>query len=836
MPEDDPKTAAPPEEEREERQDESSEGASPGLVVRAKASLGHLVDWAKGHRLMAAIASLVVMVALSGALVLVVMLWPSGDPYSDVTLDMALEALKSRDLDQARTWAGALAKRGDLTVDEAGGPAYIFGAASFDDAEDSWTKDKRLAYLLAARYLEAARDRGFPPGYEAKGLLLLGKSLYHSDQLAAAQPALQEALETNTDKKIKNEIRFLLADTEMRDAVPKPKEALENNTEYLKYRFLSKVQRDQGLLQRAKILLQLGEIAKCVETMNSIPEESTVQAQVTVLRGRVLMREARELKAKPDATAEERAAARRRYDAAIKTLRSAQGADTLTNVATRQAMYLIGVCLIELGDTRAAVDQFQRMRTVFPDSPEAFAADVQEAELNRIQGRDEAAMAAYRRVLKGVTDPDEFNNPWFTISEIRTRVMVAYNDYQRTNHFEDALKMTRMMYPLFPRERAMELTAQTYRKWGETLVAQAAHVPPSKAAPLLKEGRLRLREAGRAYVFLAKVHIASSAYADDLWNAAESYLDGHAYSEAVRVLREYLSNESRRRNPRALVGMGEAMLALGKIDEAIASLNQCIEFHPTDASSFRARLLASQAYREIGEPDQAEKLLKDNLNGEGITPKSTVWLDSLFELGELMHETGRFSEAIRRLEEMVARLAQEPKSSRAIMARYLIADSYRRSAQAARAKLYRDLVENARMTQTREIQELLNSALKQYEAVKELLATRRETMELTPLEEQILRNCYFAIGDTLFDLGEYEEAIKAYSLIANRYQARPEVLEAYLQLYHANRRLGRPLQARRALQHARVVLQRMNKNVSFTETTNSTRQQWATLLDSLINS
>ena len=59
------------------------------------------------------------------------------------------------------------------------------------------------------------------------------------------------------------------------------------------------------------------------------------------------------------------ASARRKYEAAIEAFRLAQSRDTVSNLATRQAMYLTGLCLLDLGDRRAAWTQLDRTAKLF---------------------------------------------------------------------------------------------------------------------------------------------------------------------------------------------------------------------------------------------------------------------------------------------------------------------------------------------------------------------------------------------------------------------------------------------------------------------------------------
>jgi len=733
-------------------------------------------------------------------------LLPAGEP---VTLDMVLESLDVGNYEQARTQAEKLQAQGDLPIEELGGPVFALGAASAYEGDKTWSKDKTDYYLLAARYLEEARDRGFPPGRKAEGLYLLGR------------------------RRQRTEIHRLLAGAYFHDANPDLQKALAANEQYLADRRLLPNVRHEGLLQRAQILLRMGRISECVAELDKIPADAKTHAEAVIIRGRVLMHEARSLKDQPNATPDDQLQARQKYEQAIKTLQFAQGRDTLRTQATRKAMYLIGVCYLEMGAPfhRAGLDQFARVRKLYPDAPEALVANFQEAELYRnMAGQNSEALLAYRRALGAVIDPETFSNPWITLDELRARMLTAYQYYLKTRNFEISLQLTRSFYPLFSRVRTLELTAEAHRSWGRALLAEAPHLPRDKIEPTRRLGRGQFRQAGRVYGRLAKLQSTTRRYPDHLWNSSEAYLQGQDYRNAVRVLQEYLKNESRRRHPQALVRLGEALLALDRPDQALEALRECVEFYPRDAAAFRARLLASRSYVEEGDLKQAETLLQENLNGQYQTPDSQEWRESLFTLGEVYYIEHRYQDAALRLEEAVARYPDDPKT---LQARYLTADAYRQRARVAQEKLKKDLAGNARVVQTRQIRELLNTALDRYREIQGLLSRRQEGAELAPQEKSMLRNCYFAIGDLLFDLSEYASAIKAYSTATYRYQNQPEVLLAYLQIADAYRRLNDSNKARSTLEQAKVVLAHMKPESAFTETTNYTRQEWVDLLDSL---
>jgi len=825
------KAAMPPEVPEKSRPTFSATLRKGWELVAAGLRIGGA--WIRANRLKAGLLAGGCLLVVGGVVAWWLATAMTGSVDGALHLDVALEALDEGEYLEAQRVARMLRDERAYTPDALGGPAFVLGAVAAWEANMSWTSDKNDFYLLSARYLEEARKLGFPPGRHGEGLYLLGRSLCLSGQTPASRPVLREALKSHRAKK--TEICLLLADAYLNDANPKCPEALDYITTYLSDQGLPVEARHQGLARRAQILLQLGKIAECTSTLEKIPSDAANYAEAIVVRGQVLIHEARALQAaaqppdgheppeaapSPDAStpgAENQAEALQKYQAAVNSLRLAQDRATLSTQAGRKAMYLIGVCLLESEDYRAALTQFDRTRRTHPETPEALSATFRAGELLQRLGRGTDALAAYYRALAQVSDPRDYNNPWIPLEELRRRTREAYRDYLEAEDFEACLRFTRFLHPLFPQWQALELEAEAHHAWGRALLAPTDHLPPNEAKPLWRRGREQFRRAGQDYERLAKLRTTTRFYPDDLWNSAENYLEGHDYENAARLLGLYLKSESRRRHPRALADLGAAMLALGRSDEALKAFRECIEFHPRDAASYRARLGASQAHLEKGETQRAEELLRENLNGEDLTPTSEEWRHSLFGLGRLLHREGRYGEAIRRLEEALSRY---PDSAGAGEARYLIADSYRQHAELLEEELEKDLIETARVARSKKVYELLHSALEHYRRAQVALIRRQETTELTRVEKSMLRNCCFAIGDVLFDLGQYDDAIKAYSAAGNRYQDEPEVLEAYVQTARAYRQLDKPQEARGSLEQAKLLLKRMQATADFQKTTN----------------
>jgi TolA-binding protein len=788
--------------------------------VDRRARFGALAAWAVAHWFLLLLALLSCVAVVGGVVTYRIITAPPDLPPHVDLLAEALEALKRGEYAEPRRWADRL-RQAEPEAFDPGGRAYVLGVLAARDALEADERNQRRLSLEATRLLEEARIRGFPPGEQSRGLLLLGRCLFRAGEYQAARTLLAEALESNPDEAV--EIRFLLAAACVESVPARMAEAIEHNDLILASGSLTPDQRDRALIQRAEIHLQADHLAASLEALGQVPESSPRRAEADVLRARVWLAEA--LKLREQSAAQE--LVHQKLDAATGLLRKIADGGLPAHAPVRHAEYLMGVCLQERGDAKAAGAQFERTAMLFPGTAEGLAAAFRRADLLREAGRDAEAVDGYVQVLKAIGPADEYPIAWLRPAELRRRVLEAFQQYLERRNYDLCLRLADTYDTLFSKERQLLATAEVHRARGRDLLSQAARLPGEKAETAARSGRGDLRRAGALFAEAAKLRFATRQYPDDLWEAATSFLEGRGYEDAVRLFREYLANEVRRRQTEAMVGLGEALLALDRVDEAIETLRQCVALYPRDSGSFRARLLAAAALAEKGDAAAAERMLHENLDGPSLTPASKEWRDSLFALGRLLHAQRKYDEAARRLDEAVRRYPDAPPS---LEARYLLADSSRQAARIETQKLQKDLVEDVRLARYRRIRELLGAAAEQFRDAQDALVRQQEVRELTPLERAMLRNCYFALGDVNYDLGQYDAAIKAYGLAISRYQNAPEVLEAYLQTARAYRQLNRPQDARGTIEQARVVLGRMKPQAPFAETTNYTAQEWEQVL------
>lgn len=729
-----------------------------------------------------------------------------------VNAAVVLAAFDSGEYAEACALARALLEQPEATASDKACAAFVEGASLLAEAEQSLDEDNSDLFRRAADQLQQASQLGWPPEREADGLFWLGKSLQSCGQYSASRPVLREALAKGAAEK--TAIHDLLAESCLRDAKPQYAEALHQNTLYLGDKSLTPEDRNRGLARQATIQLRQGDVAGCVATIEQIPRESPQQLAASVLRGQVLMREAA---AAPPGASD----AAEKYRAAIELFRNVQSRAPAEEDG-RQAAYLISVCLAALGDQTGAFQQFTATARRYPGTAEAQAALVELGSLARQTGRDAEALEAHREALRSVKSLEDYSNPWVTLEVLRQRTAEAYQQWLEAGAFAACLQLVAALEPAFPAARAAELRAETHRAWGRDLLERAARRPRPEAQTMTRHGREQLRLAGRAYRHLAEIRSTTRHYLDDLWNAAECAAAGHEFSAVVATLKQYAANEPQP-PPQVAVRLGEAYLSLGRYEEAIVELRRCLEDNPRDVASFRARVIAAQAYAEIGKAKQAEQLLKENLLGDLITPASQEWRDSLFSLGRLLHSQTRYGEAIERLEEAVRRY---PEAEQMPELEYLAADACRRVGEALQDR-------SAPARNNEDARRYYARALDHYRNSRQQLQKRQHSLVLSAAEDLLLRNCYFAIGALLAADRQYEEAIREFSATANHYQNSPAALEAYVQMAESYRQLNRQREARVAIELARLALARIKPAEAFAETTNYSQEEWAARLQQL---
>ena len=456
-------------------------------------------------------------------------------------------------------------------------------------------------------------------------------------------------------------------------------------------------------------------------------------------------------------------------------------------------------------------------------SPAGAAASLAEADLLKRQGKYDLALNSYRRALDSLKNQPNFQSSLISIEEVQKRFVRAQQSFIHEKQFAIALQLNEHVFPLISHISQTQSRAQAYEAWGDYLSKKQGDALSMKQYQI--ESKLRYRQAGQAYERLAEAIYASPEYVDILWKAIDSHYRGNGYTSSIRLLNRYLKEEPYRHEALALLRLGQSYLARGEYAQAVENLEECLEFYPTDVSSYESRLVCAKAYRFLDNPERAEKLLRENLYLSSLTHKSPEWRDSLFELGRLLVNNKRYEEAIYVLEEATDRYPEEEQS---LEGRYLIAEAYRHAAQEPLERFHTTKHIAKKEEARAEADNLFRTAAEQYAIVEKkikLLASGEE------LHRAMLRNCYVMRGECLFELERYEDASHSYSFAGALYQNEPFILETLLQTSHCWRRLHEIEKAHAKIELAKIFLAQLPPETDFVTSTNRTRENWVDLLD-----
>jgi len=829
----------------------SAEGAAPkrSLVGRLRS----LPGWLKTHPVRGGLAMLIGLLVIGGLAAGTSAFLPEPQKSAKELLDEALVHLDAGDYKEARRLAAESRTAPGAAIPADGTTLLVLGSALAADArQDLNPTERRTLSLIAARYLEEAQFQGLPEGRETATRLLLGRCLNDGGRYAAAIPVLRD-LHLDDPEQVR-QVHQLLANCYLQLDPPALDKALAQNQQLLKSPGLTRHDEELAQLQRAEILMEQKQWDEARRVLVAIPESSAVHSTAALLTARIALRDVRQLSTKtgspdPDFAAE--------CQVIVAQLQKLQESDSAAPEVVAQAQLLSALCLLGQKQDTAALSQLSRVRRAFAGRPEALVAMLFEAEMLQHDDDAAASLALYERLLHEAGSADAYHNPLLPLKELDTRLTQAFDAYLSKNEFSSAAGLAAATGPLLSDVRRCELLARVHRAWGLHLIKSAPdELNPRKIAEA--EARDHFREAAAQMEKLAELRIATRHYLDDLAASAQYYLEGHGFRQAIRMYRTLLGQAPANLRPEALSGLGEALLATDDPTAALKELNECCEMYPNHPETYRARLLAAQALEEQGKPAEAKQLLVDNLYKYSLTPKSADWRDSLFALGNLMYreaiadearsraegvdsddidrrrsalvilERGHtlFRESLKTLSEAVNRY---PDAAQTVEARYRIAECHRHAAKWPRKRLSIITIETTRVSLHRQMQQDLQAAVDGYSQLISVLGDDKEPYR-SPLERSILRNAYFARGDALFDLGRYDDAIKAYSAATNRFQHEPEALEAYVQIAACYRRLNRPVEARGTLEQARMVLNRIKSDADFLRTTCNTREQWGELL------
>ncbi len=638
----------------------------------------------------------------------------------------------------------------------------------------------------------------------------------------------------------------------LRSQPPRREDAEEFLDRWNKIPGMSESERNRIALARAHLAFLDSDWPKVEEILGTISPESVEYQSAKLGRGRWRLEMAKRAN-KQDPTRQEK------LEQALQEFREVILSSKTPSDVRRSASYLKGEALRLLGRSREAISTLSGLRQSFPNSAEAVAAGLSEAEIQLEDGQMSDALETARHVVTDLGDVRLYDERCLPLSELRRRLLQLGRDMRDADEFEASNRLASYLPPVFPVADSIELEAENFEAWGKQLESEPAAGTTAKDRDQhRRQIDAKFLLAGDKYRALLQFRLLSTDYPSILWKSIECYQKASQLDKANELLKTYLEHEERPKRPRGYLALGQNYLNAGRWDDVIPPLERCLIDYPDHPGAYSVRLVMARALTEKQKLEEATEMLLKNLYDGNLRPDSQLWRDSLFELGNVIYRRGdqlflegeltstdnwdaRLSKleeshneliaATDRLNEAVARF---DKDRRAFDARYAIGRAYRSAARFPKQMLDsgKVTIDSVRRKLLVERRQLLESSLAGYRDLREALGESQDLMNIPESTQALLRNCFFGEADVLFELGQYEEAIAAYRNVGNRFMNEPEALEALVQIAECFRQLGQEDQAKRTLTQAEQLLSRIppEADAKFKAVTRADRARWQQLL------
>jgi tetratricopeptide (TPR) repeat protein len=500
-------------------------------------------------------------------------------------------------------------------------------------------------------------------------------------------------------------------------------------------------------------------------------------------------------------------------DDAERYLRLARDQLRVGHPLDADAAYYLGRIFQERGDPATAISFYEAVLTSHPESKAAPLA---------LLGR------GISRIMSQQTDPGltDFHD---LVSQIDRRPSRTKYKSEAITTFRDAAGILtdredyQSALEVMSDEQALEPAppAGFFDRLGHVSAKRAdqleATIPDANPADQIRRRQLVIdlrNKAGDAYILYSRQlsQLEDKGYADALWKGVDLYDQSANLPAAISALELFVAERpSDRLAPDALLRLGRTYQAAGFFDKAIDAFQRVqLEYSKSLAAS-KAAIPLAQAYMAKGPAGNARAeatLLGVVENNPLVDPAAEEFRQSLRELAQLYYRTGRYEEAIARLQELTQRYPNDAAKPQMI---FMMADSYRKSAALLDAKLASaqtstsavasEIAEAAAARRDR-----LVKARALYDQVIDLYRVTAPTEDMDKLYQKL---AHFYRADCMYDLGNYEEAIKLYDSAAFSYQDDPSSVSAYVQIVNAYFALGKPEEAKAANNRAKWMLQHM---------------------------
>jgi hypothetical protein len=673
---------------------------------------------------------------------------------------------------------------------------FLLGSVHINLAETSENESEATDHWQAARmYLEAAQVGNLSENDTQQLTFRLGKTWANIGDVEP--PKVIEILSKSLTKADDPADGYrLLAEQHLKNQPPDPRKARDSYREYLS-RALPRTDPkilNQSRLRLGELYTQLGELEDARKVLSRIGEDAPTAVLVA---SRTQL--ARGYQAEED------------WPSAVRSLEEALKAPGLDTKQKYPIQYQLGNFYLKVNRATDAISLFEQVRKASGEEAQAASIDLAELQL-RAKDRETSAQLLELAVEK-VNSPSDYRNPYLPLNRARATYEVVINIYRSNGEFPLAQRVAKAYGKICEPGRNIELAAETFEAWGDANEKLVKNGEP-EAERFKEEAQKHFREGANELQALLKLNKLPAEKNKIITDLARLYTRAGEKEEAKKLLQEQQGTTEvvtpipipmKEPKEEDWVKKGESFLAVGDRTKAIQAFEKASEQIGPNQS--KARLHLAQIFLEENVPErQAQGIsLLEKIEGPDAEKDREVHEKATYLLGFTLYNRYDWTKAEYRLGRAIQFY---PESAQAIKARFqrgrcfwylaaqratkikevsaklheLSSDPTGASPSEADLRLKKQLQEQ-KTQEEKSYNENLAKARVPFQELENLLLTKKQSTVLSTDETKHLRMSSFAIAECAFYLGEYDDCVRRYETLGERYQGQVEELMALSQLW-----------------------------------------------------
>lgn len=506
-----------------------------------------------------------------------------------------------------------------------------------------------------------------------------------------------------------------------------------------------------------------------------------------------------------------------------------------------RSLFNLGLCCARTGAAAEALAAWQEAARSEDETGQG--ASLLLAGLAVRQNDLPLACTSLQRAFRGIAEPGAYHNSLVPLDEARHICEDACQALRDHGDLERRRELALTYASVAPPGRAQELLADTLETMAEECQQKAgATADKPEAQQLDKAAQSDFAQAGAACAAAADLLKGRPAEIELRWRAAQDLIHAEDLPRAIAALIQFLTlHLPDERSAEAWYMLGTVYQASGNETEATRAYHHCIETRNSAPYAYRARYQLAEAAIRDKHLDDAEAILRQNLELMGIEPDAEAHEKTLLKLAGLLYRRGDYRIAAVHLQQALDRY---PGNARSTMARHVLADCYRRLAEQEKPtyKAVGRSVRDADASPRDQYRVWLNLAATNYQKLREGLLAAKTKAPLADAEAAILREVDFAELECRFNLGQYEMVVQLCEGLVDRYRDSAQSMIAFRKMLSCYWTIGQTesdkerktmlaRKARAAIDSARLRLSQLKDDAFGNDEVTHNRAWWQQWLD-----